>query len=86
MHNEINDYLAGDTDNTNQETGYLSGINTQESHKEDISRPGSISPLLRQDSGTESTPKSPVKMYQNEDDIEDYCQNCHSRPFEYQYL
>ena len=60
---------------TDLETGYLSGKKTKETNQD--SRPRSISPLIRQNSGTESTPKSPIKMFENE--TEDLCQTCHSR-------
>ena len=60
---------------TDLETGYLSGKKTKETNED--SRPRSISPLIRQNSGTESTPKSPIKMFENE--TEDLCQTCHSR-------
>lgn len=70
----FDEYLGNEIE-TDLETGYLSGKKTKETNED--SRPRSISPLIRQNSGTESTPKSPIKMFENE--TEDLCQTCHSR-------
>ena len=67
-----------ETGNSDLETGYLSGKKPKETNSEsETRRPRSISPLVRQNSETESTPKSPIKMFENE--TEDLCQTCHSR-------
>ena len=70
----FDEYLGNEIE-TDLETGYLSGKKPKETNSE--SRPRSISPLVRQNSETESTPKSPIKMFENE--TEDLCQTCHSR-------
>ena len=69
MGNEI------ETGHSDLDTGHLPGKETIQTIEN--SRPRSISPLVRQNSETESTPKSPNKMFQNE--TEDLCQTCHSR-------
>ena len=71
--------LSGNSENSSLETGPLS-VEQTEKIVED-SKPRSISPLsIRQNSATESTPKSPNKMLEAEieEDL-DLCQTCHSR-------
>ena len=70
--------LSGNSENSSLKTGPLS-VEQTEKIVED-SKPRSISPLsIRQNSATESTPKSPNKMLEVEIEDLDLCQTCHSR-------